>query len=148
LYSDSLNNGISVYLNYASGKSYSQDMYLVIDKKGEKGKIFWNNIKRIVMIGRANFSVGVIQRALNDLIPITFVNVKGETKGHVFPYYYSIKNRYQSLQKEARKNEEFCFNISKEIVLGKVCNSLAVLNRNSKDSELIKSIIPKIEEII
>ncbi len=140
VFSDNWITGHPVYLSSVCRGCYSSGPELVVKlESGEKKKIPWNTVSRIVVVGRSSFSSGVIYRAVKEQIPVTFIDVMGRSRGQLYPTPYDPPNMV-SLQKSLAENAHFRLQFSKEIVSAKIHNRYVVLRRNSINEERLKYI--------
>ncbi len=141
------NEDISVYLTWGSGSVYSDGKNLIM-KRSEKKKesIDWNRIKRVLVIGRATFSKGVIYRCIREEVPVTFFDITGRTKSHLLPYRHSYSWISQK-QKDKSKDKDFCLSFAKEAVSTKINNYFVLLRRSGTKVDKLKELSRKIYEL-
>jgi len=108
-------------------------------------KIPWNRLNRMVIAGRSPFSGGVVYRAVKEDVPVTFIDIMGRARGHLFPEYHEMPEML-SLQEKYRKDKEFCLSFAKEIISAKIHNSTVLLQRNGMDVEDMKEIQERLKE--
>ena len=125
--------GAPLYLTTNCRGVFSNGAHLLIRYEGEdkefyENKILWNNISRITVVGRANYSGGVIQRAVKENIPLTFIDIMGIVRGNIYPTGYFF-NDFETLQKKYAIDENYSLQFAKRFIYGKVFNTGMVLKK-------------------
>jgi len=146
VFKDEWRTGQPVYITMLSKGAYSSgpDLFIKLDEK-EHEKINWNNISRLVVVGRSPVSGGVIYRAVKEEIPVTFIDIMGKVKGSFYPEY-SQMSEIASIQATFAKDEKYSLSFAKEIISAKVHNSFILLKRNGIDSKGLKELEKSIRE--
>ena len=130
-----------------------------LSKKGkrivvkEEGKIISDipliNIEQVVVFGRVSITGAMIQLLLGEGIPITYLSYYGNYKGRLVPEY-SKNSIFRIKQFRAYEDENFCLDISKRMIKGKLKNMRSFLlieaRKNKKDK--IKEVCEKIKRTI
>lgn len=138
-------SGTPVYLTSICRGAYSNGPSLIIHMEGNRREdIPWNRISRIVVVGRSSFSGGVVYRAVREKVPVTFIDVMSQLRGHLFPEHAEMPE-LSSLQLSYSKDEGFCLSFAREIISAKVHNSYVILRRHSISSEELKRMAEKVE---
>ncbi len=122
VFSDNRISGHAVYLSSVCRRCYSSGPDLMVKlESGEKKKISWNTVSRIVVVARSSFSSGVIYRAAKEQIPVTFIHVMGRSRGQLYPTPYDPPNMI-TLQKSLVEDARFRLQFAKEIISAKIHN--------------------------
>lgn len=133
--------GQPVYLTSICRGAHSSGPSLVIHKADDsKEDILWNSISRLVVVGRSNFSGGVVYRAIKEEIPVSFIDVLGRTKGRLYPEHKEMPEML-SLQEQYAGDREWSLNFAREIISAKIHNSAVLLKRNALDAQALRNII-------
>ncbi|MBK5244067.1 MAG: type I-C CRISPR-associated endonuclease Cas1 [Eubacteriaceae bacterium] len=117
------------------------DSYLSLDgenlvvllENNEKFRLPFVNIENIICFGYMGASPALMGKCADNNISINFLKpngqymarIVGKTKGNVL---------LRKKQYELSDNEEFCLNISKDIIAAKLCNSRTTLERTIRDN--------------
>jgi CRISPR-associated endonuclease Cas1 len=124
---DTWTAGFPVYLTHLTRGAFSENETLVIENsKGQTQKIPWASISRIIVIGRASFSGGVIYRAVREAIPVSFIDIMGRTTGSLLPENLIIEELFHS-QRLLAKDPARCLALAKEVVCAKIHNCSKLL---------------------
>ncbi|NOZ69272.1 MAG: CRISPR-associated endonuclease Cas1 [Deferribacteres bacterium] len=123
--------GTPVYLTSICRGCRSNGPSLMVKMSDEsERKIPWKSVGRLVVVGRAAFSGGVVYRAVKQGIPITFIDVMGRSMGHLYPEGAEMPDLV-ALQEDIVDNKKYCLSLAKELVAAKIHNSAVLLRRNS-----------------
>lgn len=123
-------DGRPLYLTSICRGAYSSGPCLVVNREGGSDeKIPWKRISRIVVVGRSSFSGGLVYRAVRENIPVTFIDIMGRTRGHLYPEEWDNPPMAR-LQEALIKDEESVLAAAQEIVAAKIHNSHVLLRRN------------------
>jgi len=132
VFSEHWKKGVPVYLTSITRGAFSNIGYLIVSYGNEKERIPWNNISRIVCVGKASFSSGIIYTAVKNNIPISFVDVIGTIRGALYPDIYE-KYELVKLQEHFRDNTEATISVAKNIISSKIHNSGMLLKKFNID---------------
>lgn len=134
VFKDQWLTGQPVYLTTLCRGAYSNGPHLVIKSENDSAEnISWNQISRLIIVGRSQFSGGVVYRAVKEEIPVTFIDVLGRARGTLHPEYREMPDVI-SLQEQYAKDPDFSLSFAREIVAAKIHNSVVLLRRNSTDT--------------
>jgi CRISPR-associated endonuclease Cas1 len=123
-------HGVPVYLTGSCRKAFSRGENLVVNYGEDKTEtIAWNRISRIIVVGRASFTHGVVYRAVREQIPVTFIDVMGRTTGHLLAAGHE-KPSLEKLQKEKLEDTNWTLSVSRQLVAAKIHNQYVLLRRN------------------
>ncbi|MDQ7031596.1 MAG: CRISPR-associated endonuclease Cas1 [Desulfonauticus sp.] len=125
----------------------SEGEYLVIEM-GDKLKIknLWSTIGHLFLIGKPPVTTGIIYKAMQCGIPVTFMNMMGKTQGHLYPEGHDLAI-YTNLQLKRQQDKDFILEFAKEIVSAKIHNSIVILRRNKQNYEELKEILNSINKV-
>lgn len=124
--------GQPVYLSTICRGAFSTGPQLVIRHADDsKTTIPWSQVNRLVVVGRSPFSGGVIYRAMREEIPVTFIDIKGRTTGHLHAAPYQPPE-LGDIQRECSRDEAFCLTFARAIISAKINNSRIILRRNDR----------------
>ncbi|HQB62056.1 MAG TPA: CRISPR-associated endonuclease Cas1, partial [Spirochaetota bacterium] len=143
--------GSPIYLTTNCRGVFSNGAHLVVKTLGGENnnfcekKVIWNNVSRITVIGRANYSGGVIQRAVKENIPITFIDIMGVVRGHIYPARYFF-NDLERIQEKYATNEKASLEFAKRFIFGKVYNSNMVLKKYGINRKEFTESLEKIDK--
>ncbi|MBC3888188.1 type I-C CRISPR-associated endonuclease Cas1 [Acetobacterium paludosum] len=106
---------------------------VVLLEDNEKFRLPFVNIENIICFGYMGASPALMGKCADNNISINFLKPNGEylarivgkTKGNVL-----LRKKQYTLS----ENEEFCLNISKNIIAAKLCNSRMTLERTIRDN--------------
>lgn len=133
-------SGVPVYLTSICRGAYSSGPSLVIKTdEDETVDIPWSSVGRVVVVGRSPFSGGVVYRSVKEDIPVTFIDVMGRSRGHLYPEHYEMQD-IRGLQKKYAEDNALCLEFAKEIISTKIHNSYVLLRRNSISSDELKQL--------
>ncbi len=135
--------GRPVYLTTLVRHAFSRGANLVVrfDEDREE-QIPWNSVSRIVIVGRSSFSGGVIYRAVRENISVSFIDLMGVTRGHLWPETYELPS-YQELQRSCASRPQFRLMLMREILSAKIHNASVILRRNKVETAEFKSLSEK-----
>ncbi len=86
------------------------------------------DVEKIVIFGKANITPHLIDFLLKKNIELIFVSKSGKYRGRLVGEF-SKNVSLRITQTESLKDKEFCIDISKKVVYGKIRNGLALLQR-------------------
>ncbi len=140
VFTEGWNGGAPVYLTSFCRKAYSNGRFLVVKKAdGSEEKMPWEQIGRLVIVGRSGFSSGMVYRAVREGIPVTFIDVMGRVLGRLRPENYERPELWE-VQERAARDERYRLCFAREIVTAKVHNAAVLLRRNSVDAGGLKAL--------
>lgn len=146
VFKDEWQTGKPVYLSCLSRGAYASGPYLVIKDSDEQSEsIPWNQISRIVIVGRAPFSGGAVYRAVKEGIPATYIDIMGRTRGHLYPDLFEPPEM-APLQKQFAADKGFCLEFAREIIAAKIANCHVILRRNAIEETLLKDLAAKVKD--
>jgi len=131
VFEDQVIEGAPVYLTSVCRGAFSSGPHLVI-KDSDQGtlSISWNQVSRLVVVGRSSFSGGVVYRAVREGIPAAFIDVMGRLKGRLHPTGY-LPASLRARQTEFIEDAAGCLDFSRQIIAAKIHNSRVVLARSN-----------------
>ena len=143
LFRDVWCKGAPVYLTSLCRGAWSSGPHLVIRQTDDHTESTpWGAIGRLVVVGRSSFSGGVVYRAMKEAIPVSFIDVMGQTTGHLYsaageePEIVQIQRRHAS-------DPEACLDFSRRIIVAKIQNSADLLRRNDRPLPELKEMAAK-----
>ncbi len=143
VFTEELLKGCPVYLTSLCRGAFSSGPSLVVkDESGESREIVWRSISRIVVVGRSSFSSGVVYRALQENIPVTFIDIWGRMTGQVFPSGWEVFSN-EEIQKQKAADPDFCLKFAGAVIQGKILNSHVLLQRNNSQDPRLKEMARK-----
>ncbi len=143
LFREDVVQGLPVYLTSLSRAVRSDGANMVItDDKGERQSIAWTRISRIVVVGRASFSSGILYRAVKESVPVTFLDIMGRPSGYALSADYYPKRNFVS-QKKCFADSDFCLGLARQCISAKIHNSQVILWRNGLSVSLLKKLADK-----
>ncbi|MCX7966061.1 MAG: CRISPR-associated endonuclease Cas1 [Syntrophorhabdaceae bacterium] len=146
VFKDDWTDGQPVYLTSLAKSVYSDGADLIVKTDDNTSEnIPWSRISRLVVVGRAPVSGGVIYRAVKEEIPVSFIDILGRQRGSFYPEFTEMPD-LSSLQAKFAKDETFTLSFAKEIISAKIHNSYVLLKRNGIDCEKIKELEKKVSE--
>jgi len=138
VFKDQWHSGRPVYLTTLCRGAYSSGADLVIKHDNDSTEnIPWNRINRIVIVGRSQFSGGVVYRAVKEEIPVTFIDLFGKARGSLHPEFHEMPE-IMTIQEKYSKDPDFILSFAIEIVSAKINNSAVLLRRNLVDTSGMK----------
>lgn len=130
VFRDQWQTGQPVYLSTICRGAFSTGPQLVIRHSDDtRTAIPWSMVNRLVIVGRSPFSGGIIYRAMREEIPVTFIDIKGRTTGHLHAAPYQPPE-LGDIQRECSRDEPFCLAFARAIISAKINNSRVILRRN------------------
>ncbi len=133
LFEEQVLEGTPVYLTGACRGAYCSGPSLVIRDEAQKTfSVAWNQVSRLVVVGRSTFSGGVVYHAVRDGIPVAFIDIMGRLRGRLYPSGYELPSM-ADLQARFAADKDACLDFSREIVAAKIHNSQVLLSRNGID---------------
>ncbi|MBN2395215.1 MAG: CRISPR-associated endonuclease Cas1 [Candidatus Atribacteria bacterium] len=75
----------TIYITFNTKSARTYGNYLLIESDDETKQIAWNDIHRIVIIGKSRISGGAIRKAMFKNIPIKFLTITGRQVGFFSP---------------------------------------------------------------
>jgi len=122
--------GTPVYLTSVCRGACSNGPHLVVkDDTGGTLSVPWNLVSRLVVVGRSPFSGGVVYRALKEAIPVSFIDVMGRLRGHLYPAGWGPPSLGAD-QERLIADESRRLALAAEIVSAKIHNGRVLLARN------------------
>jgi len=118
-----------------------ESKHLEVIRWAEKGvreeariKVPLFDIDRVVLVGRPNVSIAVLQRLMLEGIPSYFLTARGRWIGSLTPD--NNKNAFRRVhQYQLSGDKEFALNIARKLVRAKIKNSRRVLQRLSANRQ-------------
>lgn len=117
-----------------------------IQRESNAISVSWKEIGRITIIGKAYYNTSIINRALNENIPIAYLSRMGELRGTLIPQSV-ISDDIASLQKQKAQDKSFCLAFSKTCVRAKIRNGLVILRRAGAAVESLTPYEQRVEEV-
>jgi len=140
VFRENWHTGFPVYISSMSRGAYSKGPDLIIDQDDDqRQEIPWNRISHIVVVGRSSFSGGVIYRAVREELPVSFIDVMGVARGHLYPARYH-RPILAKAQEECFANEAWRLSTSRAIIQAQILNRYVILKRNKIKEPGLKEI--------
>jgi CRISPR-associated protein Cas1 len=145
-------NGMSSLYLVEQGTYLSQDQGRLVVKAphgGESFEVPMREIERILVFGNVQFSTAVIGTCLALRIPVIFLSQLGDYKGHLWSAE-TTDLVVEARQFERQHDVDFCEQVARNIVAGKVWNSKVFLLRQNRkrNSPEVKTAIAQLDAII
>lgn len=145
LFREEVSSGAPVYLSSISRGASSSGNHLIInDADGNKTQIPWRRISRIVVVGQSAFSGGVIYRAVQESIPVSFIDVMGRLRGNFIPAEWELPE-IVSLQTARADDDAWRLAFAKEIIQAKILNLRVLLMRNGRVADDLREMARAVE---
>lgn len=103
-------------------------------KDGEQRSVPIETLESIEIFGKSQMTTQVITECLQRGIPVSFYAYGGEYFGRLISTGH-VNVARQRMQYEITKNEDFCLELSKEIISAKVHNQSVLLRRYERSSQ-------------
>ncbi len=138
-------HGVPIYLTSICRGAFSNGPHLVIKQDdGSSETITWSRTSRIVVVGRASFSGGVVYRAMKENIPVTFIDIMGRTRGRLI--CSGMESRDLSrFQEEKQADDVWKLDFARRIIAAKINNQYVMLRRNKIMESRLKNLRAKAE---
>lgn len=146
VFSEEWTGGVPVYLTSLCRGAYSSGPDLVIQSQGgDKEQVPWSRIGRVVVVGRASFSGGMVYRAVKEGTPVTFIDVMGRTRGRLIPEAAEV-SEFETLQRRHFEDSKWVLSFAKAIIEAKVHNSHVILRRRGIDCNELEALLKGINQ--
>ncbi len=135
-----------LYITFGIKYARTQGNYIVIQKHdGTVAKLNWNEVNRIVILGKARVSAGIIKRALYLKKGIVFLTALGKLIGG-FNNFGKTKTVFELFNDTYIDWETWSEKYIKELAKSKINNQIYILKRNGIDPKILNDYIAKIEK--
>ena len=135
-----------LYITFSIQYARNQGNYIVIKKHdGTVSKINWNEVNRIVILGKARVSAGIIKRALYLKKGVVFLTALGKIIGG-FNNFGKTKTVNELFNDAYMDWPTWCEKYVKELAKSKINNQIYMLKRNGINSKILKDYITEIEK--
>jgi len=111
--------------------------------QGLKQKLKWNEISRIIVIGKPHFNQDFVFNTMYNDIDVVYLSIWGEIKG-VNNSTLSFSENFRDFQIAYNANSDFILNYTKELVITKIKNSIFLLKLFDIEPDNINVLISKI----
>ncbi len=134
-----------LYITFGIQYARTQGNFIVIQKHdGTVSKLNWNEVNRIVILGKARISAGIITRALYLKKGVVFLTALGKLIGG-FNNFGKTKTVYELFNDAYIDWEIWSEKYIKELAKSKLNNQIYILKRNGINSKVLKDYIAEIE---
>jgi len=135
-----------LYITYNIRYARTQGNYIILQKHdGKNVRINWNEVHRIVILGKPRVSAGVIKRALYLKRGVVFMTALGKMIGG-FNNFGKSQTIYELYNDTYMNWETWCEKYVKELAKSKINNQMYMLKRNGIDPHILKDYAMKIEK--
>ncbi|MCK4358501.1 MAG: CRISPR-associated endonuclease Cas1 [Candidatus Cloacimonetes bacterium] len=141
--------GTPLYITFHVRYCRNDGNYIVLERENDINRIAWSDIHRIVVVGRARISAGVIRKALILRKPIVFMSILGHPIGSFSPDK-KLGDISNSFNTQFIDFSTFRLNYIQNIVKAKIRNQRMLLQKNNiKEKKMleIEKSIDKIDNI-
>lgn len=140
VFRENWHTGTPVYISSICRGAFSRGSDLIVDYENEQRKIIpWNRISHIIVVGRSSFSGGVVYRAVREDLPVSFIDVMGIARGHLYPARYQ-RPKLAAAQDACFTDEEWSLSTSQSIIQAQILNRYVLLKRNKIEEPGLKQI--------